>query len=318
MKDQSNAAISRRRFLGTAGILATGALLSPKRLFAQEESPVIGIINAAKTATITTTKLRGNLSVLEGSGGNITVLAGKDGILLVDAGISGSKTQLLKAIHDINDAPLRYLINTHWHFDHTDGNAWVHQQGATIIAHENTRKHMSETVRIEEWKYTFTPSPKEALPSVKIKQAYKLPFNGETIMLQHFAPAHTDGDLSVYFPDADVLHVADIFWNGHYPFIDYNTGGNINGIIAATKATLERAGSKTIIIPGHGPVADREKLNEYYELLETSKENISKLKKQGKSLAEAIAAKPTAKYDVKWGTFLIGPEAFTALVYRGV
>jgi len=318
MKDQSNTVISRRRFLGTAGILATGALLSPGRLFAQEESPVNGMISAARTAIITTTKLSSNLSVLEGSGGNITVLSGTDGILLVDAGISGSKPQLLKAIRDISNAPIKYLINTHWHFDHTDGNEWVHQQGATIIGHENTRKHMSETIRIGEWKYTFRPSPKDALPTVKVKQSHKLSLNGQSILVQHYAPAHTDGDLSIYFQEADVLHVADIFWNGHYPFIDYNTGGNIHGIIAATKATLEKAGSKTVIIPGHGPIANREQLTAYYELLETSKENISKLKKQGRSLAETIAAKPTAKYDAKWGTYMIGPEAFAELVYRGV
>jgi glyoxylase-like metal-dependent hydrolase (beta-lactamase superfamily II) len=273
---------------------------------------------AAATAKITVQKFRGNVSVLEGSGGNIAVLTGRDGKLLVDAGITASRPALTKALEDISSEPVRYLINSHWHFDHTDGNEWLHSIGAEITAHENTRKHLSETTRVDGWNFTFPPSPEGALPTKLLKKEEKLHINGAALALEHYAPAHTDSDIFVYFAEADILHVGDTCWNGYYPFIDYSTGGSIDGAIRAAEANVGRVTEKTIIIPGHGPVANKSQLIEFRDMLVAIREKVSTLKKQGLSLAEVVAAKPTADYDAKWGRFVIDGGTFTSLVYAGV
>src|SRR5262249_40095081 len=158
--------------------------------------------------------------------------------------------------------PTTHLINTHWHFDHTDGNEWLHSVGAEIMAHENTRKHLSQSTLVKKWNFTFEPSPEGALPTKTFAKDQKVEINGTTIALEYSGPAHTDSDISASFPDADVLHVGDTWWNGYYPFIDYDTGGNIDGTIRAAEANLKKAGDKTIVIPGHGPVGDKAGLTE--------------------------------------------------------
>jgi len=310
--------VSRRRFLTSSAIAAVGMCFAPRRMFAEGESPVTVIRGQAATAKITVTKLRRNVSVLEGSGGNIAVLTGKDGKLLVDAGITASRPRITDALESLSSDPLKHLINTHWHFDHTDGNEWLHSMGAEITAHENTRKHLSETTRVDAWNFTFPPSPPGALPTGLVKQDRQLHVNGTTLALKHYAPAHTDSDLSVEFTDADILHVGDTWWNGYFPFIDYNTGGSIDGAIRAAEANVANVTDKTIVIPGHGPVGDKTGLIEFRDMLVAVRDKVATLKKQGKSLDETVAAKPTAAYDDKWGGFVIDGKTFTALVYTGV
>jgi len=284
----------------------------------QGESPVVIIRNAAATAKINVTKLRGNVSVLEGSGGNITVLTGPDGKLLVDAGITASRPQITEALASLSDDPVKHLINSHWHFDHTDGNEWLHSIGAEITAHENTRKHLSVTTRVEDWNFTFPPAPAGALPTKLFNSEQTLHLNGATLALKRYAPAHTDSDISVHFTDADIIDVADTLWNGHFPFIDYSTGGSIDGMIRAAEANVARVTDKTIVIPGHGPIGNKSQLIEFRDMLVAVREKVSVLKKQGKSLGEVVAAKPTADYDAKWGGYVIDGKTFTALVYAGV
>ncbi|MBS1522494.1 MAG: MBL fold metallo-hydrolase [Bacteroidetes bacterium] len=310
--------ITRRSFIGSAGLLTAGILLAPKNLFAQTESPVITIKRAAATAKINITKLRGNVNVLEGSGGNIAVLDDAKGKLLVDAGIGVSKPNVSAALNSISSAPLKYLINTHWHFDHTDGNEWLHNSGATIIAQENTHNHLSNTVRVDDWDYTFPPLPKGGLPTILVKNEHMLHYNEEMINIKYYTPAHTNGDLSVYFSNADILHTGDTWWNGYYPFIDYNTGGSIDGAIKAADLNVKNTTDKTIIIPGHGPVGNRSQLTEFRDMLVTCREKIASLKKQGYSLEEVVAAKPTANYDEKYGGFVINSKFFASLIYRAV
>jgi glyoxylase-like metal-dependent hydrolase (beta-lactamase superfamily II) len=310
--------ISRRRFLVSAAVATGAAWLLPRQAFADGESPVIVIRGAAATAKITLTKLRGNVSVLEGSGGNIAVLAGKDGKLLVDAGITASRPRITEALSSISSDPVKHLVNTHWHFDHTDGNEWLHSQGAEIIAHENTRKHLSETTRVDAWNFTFLPSPQGALPGTIVQDVHKLHANSETLVMKHYPPSHTDSDISVEFTQADILHVGDTWWNGYYPFIDYNTGGNIDGAVRAAEANVARVADKTIVIPGHGPIGDKAGLIAFRDMLVTVRDKVATLKRQGKSLQEAVAAKPTAEYDAKWGGFVIDGNTFTSLVYAGV
>ncbi len=308
----------RRRFLPTAG-LATGAFcLHPRFLFAEEESPVTIIRREAATAKIQVQNLRGDVSVLIGSGGNIGVLTGRDGKVLIDAGIPASRPQLTEALKSLGSDPVKHLINTHWHFDHTDGNEWLHSVGAEITAHENTRKHLSVTTRVEGWNFTFPPAPKGALPTKVFDKDLKLHLNGATLVLDHYPPAHTDSDIFIEFSDADIIHVADTFWNGHFPFIDYSTGGSIDGMIRAAEANVARVTDKTIVIPGHGPIGNKSQLTEFRDMLVSVRERVSALKKQGKSLDEVLAAKPTADYDAKWGGFVIDGKNFTGLVYQGV
>ena len=309
---------SRRRFLATGSLVAAGVWLIPRRLIGDETSPVVIIRNAAATAKITVTKLRGNVSVLEGSGGNIAVLTGRDGKLLVDAGITASRPRITEALDSLSNDPVRHLINSHWHFDHTDGNEWLHSIGAEITAQENTRKHLAVTTRVEGWNFTFPPAPAGALPTKQFATDETLHLNGATLALKYYRPAHTDCDISVEFVEANILHVADTFWNGHFPFIDYSTGGSIDGMIQAAEANVARVRDDTIVIPGHGPIGNKIQLIAFRDMLVAVREKVSSLKKEGRSLEEVVAAKPTADYDAKWGGFVIDGKTFTGLVYAGL
>lgn len=300
------------------GILVIVGIIHPLNVSAQATSPVIQINEAAAKSDVTVEPLRGNLSVLFGSGGNIIVLNGPDGKLLVDAGIAVSKDKIQAALDRISAKPIKYLINTHWHWDHTDGNEWVHNQGATIIAHENVLKRLSATTRVEDWNYTFQPWPMSGRPTVTFKTEKTLKFDGETVAIKHLGPGHTDGDAFVYFPKSDVLALGDNFWNGIYPFIDNGVGGGVDAMISWVNASLALATDKTIIVPGHGPVGTKAQLVEFRDMLVTIRNNVAVLKNQGKSINEIITAKPTAAYDAKWGNFVISPALFTRLVYAGL
>lgn len=323
MATPHNLMLSRRGFclccLAGATFSATGGWLTPREVFAEARGLVTLIKDSAATSPITPHKLRNNISVLEGSGGNVAVLVGPDGKVLIDAGIAVSRPQMTKALANLGAEPVSHLVNTHWHFDHADGNEWLHSIGAKIIAHSNTKKHLSEIQRVEDWDYNFIPSPAGAIPSEVFEREKTLKLNGQTIELKHYGPAHTDSDISALFSEANVLHVGDTYWNGIYPFIDYSTGGSIDGTIKATEANLAWVADDTIVIPGHGkPVSNKAELKEYRDMLVAIRDNVAKLKKQGKSRNETVAAKPTSAFDAKWGQFVIDPDFFTRLVYEGV
>ena len=298
---------------------ATNGWLTPSEAFAEARGIVSLIKDSAAVSPIVTHKLRNNVSVLEGSGGNIAVLTGADGKVLIDAGIGVSRPQITKALAQLGTDPVTHLINTHWHFDHADGNEWLHSVGAKIIAQEKTRKHLSSIQRVEDWDYNFLPSASGAIPSEVFAAEHSLRLNGASIALKHYRPAHTDSDISVTFAEADILHAGDTFWNGIYPFIDYSTGGSIDGMIAASDANLAVTTDRTIIIPGHGqPVSKRSELQEFRDMLVGVRDNVAKLKQQGRSRDETVAAKPTAAFDAKWGNFVIDPGFFSRMVYEGV
>jgi glyoxylase-like metal-dependent hydrolase (beta-lactamase superfamily II) len=267
---------------------------------------------------IVTVPLRGNINVLMGSGANIVVLSGSEGKFLVDAGIKPSKDKLEAALNKIGPSPLKYIVNTHWHWDHTDGNEWMQAAGATIIAQGNTLKHLSDTTRIDDWNWTFAPVPAGARPTIIVENERDFTFAGDSIKVEHFGPGHTDGDVLVYFENANVMAFGDTFWNGYYPFIDNEHGGSVNSAIAWANKAIERTTDQTILVPGHGPVGNRAHLIEFRDMLVTVRDKIVALKSQGKSLEEIIAAKPTAAFDEKWGRFVIDPEFFTKLVYEGL
>ena len=246
------------------------------------------------------------------------MLSGPEGKVLVDAGLGVSRPRVSDALASINPDPIRHLINTHWHFDHTDGNAWLHASGASIVAHESTKRHMETATRVEAWDYTFPIAPPGALPGVVFSGSYRMHLNNTNLLLKHYPPAHTDSDLSVTFSEADVVHVGDTWWNGSYPFIDYSTGGSIDGMIRATGANLAPTTNNTLIVPGYGPVGGRNELVEFHEMLLDVREKVAVLKRAGRSLGEAVAARPTAAYDATWGRFLVTPVEFVGLVYQGV
>lgn len=315
--------LSRRGFclccMAASTFAATGGWLSPRQVFAKSQSIVDMIRDAAAKTPINVHKMRAGVSILEGSGGNIAVLTGADGKVLIDGGITASRPRLLEALAGLGKEPIRHLINTHWHFDHTDGNEWLNAEGAAILAHENTRKHLMEVVKVEDWDFEFPRPPLAAVPSETVGDEMSLKLDKSTLMLKHHPNAHTDGDISVSFGEADIVHTGDLYWNGIYPFIDYSTGGGIDGTIKAVEDILSKVTAETIVIPGHGqPLSKKSELDDYRTMLVDIRGNVTKLKAEGKPIDEVIAAKPTAAFDAKWGQFVISPEFFTRLVYHGV
>jgi glyoxylase-like metal-dependent hydrolase (beta-lactamase superfamily II) len=311
--------ISRRQFLTAGGLTVAAACLAPGHLIAETSSIVPGAFKEAATAKVTIQSLRRNISVLLGAGGNIAVLTGPDGKLVVDAEIVTARPNVSKALATISADPIKQLINTHWHFDHTGGNEWVHEAGASILAHENTRKHLSKATFVGgNFQYTFPAAPAGAIPSTVFTVEHTLHVNNSTLMLKHYLPAHTDSDISVHFPEADILHTGDTFWNRDYPFVDYWTGGSIDGQIRAAEANIAMTTSKTIVIPGHGAVGGKADLILFRDVLVDIRDKVAALKKQGKPLPEVIAAKPSARYDAEWGNLFQNPSNFIALVYQGV
>ena len=310
--------ISRRRFIASAGLAATAVCVVPHRVFGGEESLVVASRKAGEAANVTVQALRRNLSVLIGSGGNIAVLPGDDGKLIIDSGFLGTRNKIAAALSSLSPDPIKHLVNTHWHYDHTDGNEWIHSAGATITAHKNTRKHLSTSTRVEDWNFTFPASPAGAIPTEVFNTDKMLRLNDATIALKYYGSAHTDGDISAYFTEADVFHTGDTWWNGYYPFIDYSTGGSLDGMMKAAETNLAMVTDKTVVIPGHGPVGGKTEMIEYRDILASIRDRVAALKGQGKSLNEIVAAKPTAAYDANWGTGFVNGEFFTKLVYKGV
>jgi glyoxylase-like metal-dependent hydrolase (beta-lactamase superfamily II) len=309
---------SRRRRHTLVPLLLASACWLPTLLHAQLTTPVLAINDEVRHGAVTVQQLRGNISVLIGSGGNITVLNGPDSKLLIDAGMALSKDKVMAALSSIGSGPVKYVINTHYHWDHSDGNAWLHDAGATIVAQDRTLARLKEGTRVIEWSFKFQPVPAGGLPTVTFKADRTILFGDETVLLRYRGQGHTDTDVTAYFKKADVLAVGDIWGNGHYPFIDYSAGGSIDGIIRQINDCIHASTNRTIIVPGHGDVGDRAMLIEYRDMLVAIRKNVATLKHRGKTLAETVAARPTAAYDAKFGHFLIDGAFFTHLVYMGV
>ena len=267
---------------------------------------------------ITTTKLYDNVFLLQGFGGNMALQTGPDGNVLIDSSFSTSVPKLREAIaavsHDAPDA----LINTHWHYDHTDGNEGMRAAGYTIFAHQKTRERMSAPQTIPFFHIVMPASPAAALPSITFGSSMQAWHNGDSLDMVHFDPAHTDTDIYVHFHKANVLHVGDIWFNGFYPFIDEATGGVIGGMIHASEKALAVADSDTKIIPGHGPLGTKGDLEKYHDMLSAVRDKVAALKAAGASEQEAVAKKPTAEFDAVWGKGMFGGDVFTGIVYRTV
>ena len=253
--------------------------------------------------------------MLHGEGGNIGVGVGEDGVFLIDDQFAPLTEKIVRAVEEVSDEPIRFLLNTHWHFDHTGGNENFGEMGTVIIAHDNVRKRMSVDNFIEAFNMEVPASPSVALPVVTFNDKVTLHLNGETIEAFHVSLAHTDGDTVIHFQDSNVIHAGDIFFNGFYPFIDVGAGGSIEGTIAAVDQILALANEDTKIIPGHGPLATRMELLEYRYMLVIVKERVEKALALGQSAEEFIDSNPTADLDKKWGEGFLKPEQFLQIVY---
>jgi glyoxylase-like metal-dependent hydrolase (beta-lactamase superfamily II) len=260
-------------------------------------------------------KVGEGVHVLTGAGGNIGLSVGKDGAYVIDDQYAPLTDRILAAVKAITPAPVRFVVNTHWHGDHTGGNENMGKAGALLVAHENVRTRMSTEQFLGAMNRRTPPSPEAALPVVTFTDAVTFHWNGDEIRVYHVPPAHTDGDSVIHFVEADVVHMGDVFFNGGYPFIDTSSGGKIDGVIGAAERVLGGIGDKTRIIPGHGRVATKADLQAYRDGLKTLRDRIAKLKAEGKTREEAIAAKPTADFDAKWGGGFMKGDTFTGLAY---
>lgn len=257
--------------------------------------------------TINTIEVGGGVYMLEGRGGNIGVSIGEDGVFLIDDQFAPLAPKILKAIAGLSDKPVDYVINTHWHFDHTGGNEAIGETGAAIVAHDNVRVRMAAPGPRQ--------SPEAALPVITFSDTTTFHYNGHEIHAFHPKNAHTDGDAVIVFRDLDIIHAGDVFFNGVYPFIDVSSGGSLDGYIAALEAVNALAGPATKIIPGHGPLADKAALEAAIAMLRDAKGRVSKLIGEGKSLDEVKAVKPLADYDEGWGNFFIKPDQMLEMLY---
>jgi cyclase len=269
----------------------------------------------AATTPLQSMKLRDNIYMLYGPGGNMVALNGADLKILVDSSYAPVAPKIREALDGMGGPPLRILINTHWHLDHTDGNLPLHEAGAFIVAHENTRKRLSTPQSMAALGIHFDAAPVGAWPQQTFTDNTALYFDNEQIHLGYFAPAHTDSDIYVHYQNGNVLHMGDIWFNGNYPLIDASSGGNIDGMIAASGKGIGLADADTKIVPGHGPLGDKAGLTKYHDMLVTVRERVKKQKDAGKSLAEVTAAKPTADLDATWGNGFIKPDFFVNFVY---
>ena len=308
---------TRREALRTFA-LTLGAAAVPGALgitSSRAASPSPSATPAASAAPVVATSLGDKLGMISGLGGNIATLGGPDGVLVVDSGLANVTS---KTVAEVGKAgSLALLVNTHWHFDHCGGNESLAKEGARIVAHENCRRRLATEQYVEAFDRRIPPSPAAALPLLTFASPTTLHLNGEEVRLLPVAPAHTDGDVVVHLQKADVVHAGDLFFNGLYPFIDYSSGGSLEGMIAAIRSVAGIVGAKTRIIPGHGPLATPDGLNSYLAFLETMLDRLSKLKAQGKSVDEAIAAAPTKDFDEKLGKGM-KPEQFVRFTYSGM
>lgn len=255
-----------------------------------------------ESVQIEAVSVREGLYMLTGRGGNIGLSVGSDGTFLVDDQYAPLTEKIVAAIKKITPSPVRFLVNIHWHGDHTGGNENFGKAGSIVVAHRNVRERMSvEQVR-KILRTDPTPaSPADALPRITFTEEVTFHWNGDAIRAFHVPKAHTDGDVIIHFEKADVFHTGDAIVNGRYPFIDVDTGGNLNGIIAAADKVLALAKPTTKIIPGHGALATPDDVRAYRDMLVAARDRIQKLVDQGKSAEEVVAAKPTSDLDAKWG-----------------
>ncbi|WP_400075030.1 MBL fold metallo-hydrolase [Winogradskyella sp. R77965] len=263
---------------------------------------------------IKTTQLSDHTYMLEGAGGNIGVSIGEDGVFVIDDQFAPLSEKILAAIKTLSDKPLKFLVNTHYHGDHSGGNENMTKAGATIIAHDNVKKRLEGEQRDGSYK------PKEALPVITFNDKLNITINDESVAVFHAANAHTDGDALLYFTQSNVLHTGDTYFNGRYPYIDLNSGGSVDGYIEAVKRGLMVIDKDTKIIPGHGKVSNEEEYKSFLEMLETLRTNIQKAIDDGKTEDDVKADTSLTKTydDLDYGSGFINSERIRLTFYNSL
>lgn len=284
------------------------AISGPSSLLAQQDFSNIEI------KSIEVTK---GIYMLTGSGGNMGLCVGQDATFLIDDQYAPLTEKIKSAVREITNEPIGFVLNTHWHGDHTGGNENLGEMGALIVAHDNVRARMSTEQFMKAFNRTIAPSPKAALPVVTFNDTVTFHLNDETIHAFHVAPAHTDGDSVIFFKNANVVHAGDLFFRARFPFIDLSAGGSFTGMIAASERLLELVDDETKIIPGHGDLATKSDLREYRDMLVLVKERVAPLIAAGKTEAEVVAAKPLAD-SPSWGEGFMNADNFLKIVYQSL
>lgn len=276
---------------------------------------VAGTQDLAKVQ-IKTVPVAGNVSMLVGAGGNVGVSVGEDGVLLIDDEFPELVEKIKAAVTALKPGPIRFVLNTNWHYDHANGNELLAGSGAVVIAHENSRKHMLSEQTFPEMDpdLKITPYPKAALPVITVSDVLTLHFNGDEIRMVHVPNAHSDGDLLFHFVGANVLHTGDLFFSNGFPFINISAGGTVDGMIKAADVILGLCDDRTKVIPGHGPLSDRVGVRAFKDLLVAGREKIAALVRQGNSLEAVLAAKPVEGL-YKGGESWLPSDMFVKVVY---
>lgn len=261
-------------------------------------------------------KLTDNIYMLTGSGGNIGLLIGEDGVFMIDDQYAPLSEKIMAKINELTDQSVRYLINTHWHGDHTGGNENFGKKGAVIVAHKNVRKRLSTKQLIRAFSREVPAAPEAAWPVITFEKDVTFHANGEDIMLMHIHSAHTDGDALVYFANSNVIHMGDTYFKGRFPFVDISSGGTVAGMIKLMDAALMIVDEETKIIPGHGTLSNKEELKAYREMLQTIYNRVKKMVDSGADgeTVKAKAAELTGGYS-DWGTGFINAERFVDFIY---
>jgi glyoxylase-like metal-dependent hydrolase (beta-lactamase superfamily II) len=300
-----------------ASLLSAG-VPGPRQQAATAPTDHLAAIRAQMGAAPIEAQLLGeNLTLLSGPGGNVVVLNGPDGKIVVDTFLMPAWPKLKAALDGLGNAPLKTVIDTHWHFDHTDNNGNLHAAGTTVLAHENTKTRMAEPHDSALLGLHIPASPADALPQQTFSSSQKLQANGEIVMLQYFQPAHTDTDIYIHFQQANVIHMGDTFFNGFYPVIDTSTGGKVNGMIVAADKILSLADNHTKIVPGHGRLGNKADLTKSRDMLVVARDRVQKLKTAGKSAEEIAASHPLADLDPVWG-HMLSSDIFVQMIYSAL
>ena len=260
----------------------------------------------------------GGVSMLVGQGGNIGVTTGKDGTFLIDDEFAPLLPKIKAAVKTLGDQPIRFVVNTHFHGDHTGSNAPLGESGVVIVAQDNVRKRLGLERIHPSTKEKTPPAPPAALPLITFAESVSFHLNGDDLDVLHVASAHTDGDAIIKFRKANVIHMGDTFFNGFYPFIDIDSGGSVDGAVAAADRGLSLSDAGTKIIPGHGPLGTQADLQAYRDMLAGIRDRVKALVAQGKTLQQVLAAKPSAQWDAKWGKGFLNPDGFVSAVHRSL
>jgi cyclase len=270
------------------------------------------------TITVKAIPLRGGVYMLTGSGGNIGLSVGADAAFLVDDQFAPLTPKIIAAVRSVTTQPIRFVVNTHWHGDHTGGNENLGKAGALLVAHDNVRKRMSVEQFNAQFNRRTPPSPASALPVVTFNDSVTFHINGDDLVGFHIPPAHTDGDVVVHFTKADVVHMGDTYFATGYPYVDVSSGGNVNGIVGVADRVLATCGAQTIVIPGHGPVSNCDGLRAYRNMVAAVRDRVRAEMQKGRTLDQLKAAGLTAEFDDRWGKGFINPPTFVELVYRSL